>query len=248
MLPSAASYLEGIRHPWMSLLFVAPLLLAYEGGRFAAGPVAMEEVRNGAEHWLRLGVAFLGFEPDYAAPGLVLGVLLVWSFCRRHDRPHDPVGLAIGMMVESALLAGGLYLLSQAILPVFEGLGVLLQTSAATASGGLDPHVEQVLCYLGAGIYEETMFRLGLFTLLYWLFQFADFSPLVSLNLAATASALIFAGAHHLEAGAEPFHAAVFLYRTLAGFYFAWIYQLRGLGVAVGAHTGYNLLIGLLFI
>jgi membrane protease YdiL (CAAX protease family) len=49
-----------------------------------------------------------------------------------------------------------------------------------------------------------------------------------------------------MEATAEPFHAAVFLYRTIAGFYFAWIYQLRGLGVAVGAHAGYNLLIGLL--
>jgi Type II CAAX prenyl endopeptidase Rce1-like len=240
------NYLEGTRHPWMSVLFVVPLLLAYEGGRWSAGPAAAEEVRNGAEHWLRLGIEFLGFPADYACPGMLLTGLLTWSLFRRHDRPRDLVSLGIGMIVECALFAGGLYLLSQAILPIFDKLGVFLQASGQSAASGLDPQMEQVLRYLGAGIYEEAMFRLGLFTLLYWLFQFADFSPLVSLNLAAIASALIFAGAHHLEASAEPFHAAVFLYRTMAGFYFAWIYQLRGLGVAVGAHAGYNMLIGLL--
>ena len=137
-------------------------------------------------------------------------------------------------------------MLSQAILPVFDGLGIYLQTSAASSLVGRDPHLEQVLRYLGAGIYEETMFRLMLFTLLYWVFEFADFSPLLALNLAALASGLVFSAAHHLEASAEPFHAAVFLYRSLAGFYFAWIYHLRGFGIAIGAHAGYNLLIGLM--
>jgi membrane protease YdiL (CAAX protease family) len=240
------NYLRGTRHPWMSLLFVLPLLLAYEGGRWSAGPAAAEEVRNGAEHWMRQGVESLGIPADHACPGLLLGVLFVWSFCRRHDRPKELLSLGIGMIIECGLFAGGLYLLSQAILPVFDKLGVFLHASADVSASGLDPRMEKVLCYLGAGIYEEAMFRLGLFTVLCWLFHCADFSSAVSMNLAAIASALIFSGAHHMEATAEPFHAAVFLYRTIAGFYFAWIYQLRGLGVAVGAHAGYNLLIGLL--
>ena len=230
----------------MSLLFIVPMLLSYEGGRFAAGPVVMQELRNGAEHWLRLGLEFLGFPADFACPGLLVSVLTAWSFFRRYDRPRELVSLGIGMLVESALFAGGLYLLSQAILPVFDGLGVSLNTSVQNSMSDLDPQLERMLRYLGAGIYEEAMFRLGLFTVLYWLFRFSDFSRPLSTNLAAIASALIFAGAHHMEAGAEPFHAAVFLYRTMAGFYFAWIYQLRGLGIAVGAHAGYNTLIGLL--
>ena len=230
----------------MSLLFVVPLLLAYEGGRFSAGPAAMEEVRNEPPSTVVApGRRVSRFPADYAAPGLVLGVLLAWSFLHRHDRPRDLVGLGIGMTLESAAFAGGLYLLSQAILPVFDGLGIFLHASAGKSASHLDPQVEQVLRYLAPAFTKRPCSAWGSVTLLYWLFQFADFSPLMALNLAATASAVIFAGAHHLQ---EPFHAAVFLYRCLAGFYFAWIYQLHGLGVAVEAHTGYNLLIGLLIV
>lgn len=94
------TYLEGTRHPWTSLLFVVPLLLAYEGGRWAAGPAALQEVRNGAEHWMRLAVEFLGFPANFAAPGVPLAVLLAWCLFRRHDRPGAFISLGIGMIVE----------------------------------------------------------------------------------------------------------------------------------------------------
>ena len=35
------------------------------------------------------------------------------------------------------------------------------------------------------------------------------------------------------------------LFRTLAGLYFAWLYCVRGFGIAVGAHAGYDVLVGL---
>ena len=44
----------------------------------------------------------------------------------------------------------------------------------------------------------------------------------------------------------ETFDAYVFFFRTLAGLYFVLLYQLRGFGVAVGAHAGYDVLVGLL--
>ena len=35
-------------------------------------------------------------------------------------------------------------------------------------------------------------------------------------------------------------------FRAFAGFYFAGLYHLRGFGIAVGAHAGYDLLVGLI--
>ena len=42
----------------------------------------------------------------------------------------------------------------------------------------------------------------------------------------------------------EVFDAYVFLFRTLAGVYFAVLFQLRGFGIAVGAHACYDVLVG----
>ena len=44
----------------------------------------------------------------------------------------------------------------------------------------------------------------------------------------------------------ESFQLVTFLFRTCAGLYFTWIYNLRGFGIAVGAHASYDVLVGLL--
>ena len=57
-------------------------------------------------------------------------------------------------------------------------------------------------------------------------------------------SALLFSAAHHVGPYGEAFNHSVFLFRTLAGLYFALLYQLRGFGIAVGTHTCYDVLVG----
>src|SRR5262249_48259180 len=100
--------------------------------------------------------------------------------------------------------------------------------------------------FVGAGIYEEAIFRLGLFTALYWVLKKISPFPLFPFVLAAAVSALLFAAAHHAGPHGEKFDGYVFLFRALAGVYFAFVYQLRGFGIAVGAHAGYDVLVGAL--
>ena len=64
--------------------------------------------------------------------------------------------------------------------------------------------------------------------------------------LAAALSALAFAAAHNVGPHGERFDGPVFLFRAIAGVYLAIVFQMRGFGVAVGAHTGYDLLVGVL--
>jgi hypothetical protein len=247
-------YLAATRHPWACVLFVLPLLLFYEVGLYLLGPTPPEDLRNGADAWLRGILQHVGISPIYGAPVLLLGVLFVWNLWRRDDRPGACLGVCLGMAVESAAFALCLLCLSQLLFPLLQMVGNLLETPAARLVGLVSGAAantpefawEQVVGYVGAGIYEETVFRLLFFSGLVALFLLMDMPRTLTLVLAGVASALMFAGAHNLGAHGEPFQLVIFLFRTCAGLYFTWIYHVRGFGIAVGAHASYDVLVGFL--
>ncbi|MCA9638481.1 MAG: CPBP family intramembrane metalloprotease, partial [Myxococcales bacterium] len=53
-------------------------------------------------------------------------------------------------------------------------------------------------------------------------------------------SSLVFSLAHHVGPAAEAFTFDAFVYRTLAGVFFAIVYQLRGFAVAAWTHALYD--------
>ena len=250
---TSMSYWTATRHPWACALFVLPLLIFYEAGLYILGPASMDDMRNGADAWLRGILQQIGISPLYGAPFLLLAVLLAWSLWRRADRPSDYLGLWLGMVVESALCALGLLCLSQMLFPLLQHVGNLLETPTArlvtlstTPTNAPQLAWDQVVGYVGAGIYEETLFRLVLFSAIAALLLALDLPRWLGLLAAALVSALAFAGAHNLGAHGEPFQLVVFLFRTCAGLYFTLVYHTRGFGIAVGAHASYDVLVGVL--
>ncbi|MBA4065324.1 MAG: CPBP family intramembrane metalloprotease [Isosphaera sp.] len=229
-------YLSATRHPWACLLFLLPLLTAYELGVLWLGGDHAERLRNGADAWLRWGLDLFGVGQAFAPLAVIL-VLLAWSWWRWSDRPRDPVTAAFGMAFESAVFAAGLWQFSRNFGPLLDGLGVRLDVVVRAAP-------EQILTFIGAGIYEEVLFRLGLFGGLYGLLRVLRLPAVVALVLAAAAGAVAFAAAHHVGPYGEPVRADHFAFRTCAGLYFTALLVLRGFGVAVGAHAGYDVLVG----
>jgi hypothetical protein len=248
---ATSRYLQATRHPLVCVLFVLPLLLAYELGMHLAGQERGVVHRNGADVWLRDLLTAVGIPALYGAPAVILVILLAWGFKRPQPMPADMVGTSIGMTLESGIFAAGLFGLSQVMLPLIaylqrSGLMSLASQPPPLLNTGLDPICEQILRYLGAGLYEETLFRLVLFSALWWLFAYWDLRSGPAFVLAALGSALCFAGAHHIGPHGEAFHPLVFLFRTLAGSYFALVFFFRGFGIAVGAHALYDVLVGIL--
>ena len=95
---------------------------------------------------------------------------------------------------------------------------------------------------MGAGIYEELIFRLIAFTLLHLLFRDVLLMPKVWANLLMVlVSALLFASYHYL--GNESFQLRSFVFRTVAGAYFGVIFLIRGFGVTAGSHACYDILV-----
>jgi hypothetical protein len=237
---SSGGYLSATRHPWPCLLFLLPLLVLYEAGVLWLGGTQPDALRNGADAWLRWGLERFGLRQLYLAP-LLLGLLfLVWSWVRREDRPDDLGSVWLGMAIESVAFALGLWGLSRGFGPLLSGMGVELAWAAPPVALG------QLVTYIGAGIYEEVLFRLLLFSLLRGLLQLLLVPALLAFGIAAVLSAALFSAAHHLGPYSEPFESYVFLFRIMAGVYFALLFQLRGFGIAVGAHACYDVLVGMM--
>jgi len=102
---------------------------------------------------------------------------------------------------------------------------------------------------VGAGIYEELIFRLILICVLMVLFQ--DLIGLGHQNavvLSVMISAGLFSAHHHIvwvdgQLGrSAPFHWAEFGFRTIAGVYFAILFAIRGFGITAGTHAFYDII------
>ena len=232
------TYLSSTRHPWSSFLFLVPLLAAYEGGVLWLGGDRAARLRNGADAWLRWALEVFGVEHVLVAPAIVVAVLLVWSWWRWFDRPDDPVRTWFGMAFESGAYAFLLWTFSQNFGPLVERLGVKLEIAIQIGRAA------QVLTFIGAGIYEEVLFRLGLFVGGYYILRLIRIPVLAAVLMAALGAAIAFAAAHHVGPYGEPMNPYVFLFRAIAGLFFTVLFVARGFGIAVGAHAGYDILVG----
>jgi membrane protease YdiL (CAAX protease family) len=102
---------------------------------------------------------------------------------------------------------------------------------------------------VGAGIYEELVFRLILICALMVLFQ--DLIGMGHQNavvLSILISAALFSAHHHIvwvdgQLGrSAPFHWTEFGFRTIAGVYFAVLFAIRGFGITAGTHAFYDII------
>lgn len=104
--------------------------------------------------------------------------------------------------------------------------------------------IREIVISLGAGPYEELIFRFFLVELLLWLMiKGVGTEERTAVVVAVLVSATLFAGYHYLPETGEPFTWGSFLFRTGAGIYFSLIFVARGYGIAAGCHTFYDILV-----
>ena len=95
---------------------------------------------------------------------------------------------------------------------------------------------------LGAGIYEEMVFRLVALTLLHLLLRDVLKLPRFwSYLCMVVVSSVAFAAYHYL--GSEAFSWRSLAFRTIAGVYFALLFLRRGFGVSAFSHSAYDMFV-----
>jgi hypothetical protein len=222
-------YFEESAAPLTSLVFLAPLIVLYELGTrwYAFDPVSHVEQRIIAFSLMQQFFSFFGATGKYMPPAAVVSILLGWHIVR-NDAWTTHVGYLAAMVVESALYAlplRALALVFSHYLPLYPP-----QDNARAL----------LVLSVGAGIYEEMLFRLVAFCAMHFLFiDIMKMEKLRAFLLMVLISSITFSAYHYL--GSEPFEWRSFVFRTLAGIYFAAIFIWRGFGVTAGAHAAYDI-------
>jgi len=213
--------------PLGSAILVFPLLLVYQLG------IVSGRGQNGVDFITRalIGVARrdLGNYLVILAGMLVAYAAVVVLLRRRGTfRPGD----FLPMLTESSVYA---LVMGSLIMFVINQFASLVPGLSIGETGPLDVLVISA----GAGFHEELVFRLLLMGGLGWLLS-GIMSPRRAWIAALVVSSLLFSIAHHIGPAGEAFTFAAFVYRALAGAFFALIYQLRGFAVAAWTHALYD--------
>jgi len=240
-----ASYWAKTRAARHSLTFGLPLLLAYEALAFLLSGDAIAGVRNGADVLLKSAFTALGGRHGLTIFGLVLlgaGAVAVL----RDRRKNGPIEgrLFWGMLVESVVYAA----LLGGVASTLTGL-VLGRLSVTLAAGGLDQFgfPTQIMISLGAGIYEELVFRVLLVSGIAWLGKsLLGWSTGVSAVVATVLGALIFSAFHYVGPYGDPWQIESFTFRAIAGVIFSGLYLARGFGIAAWSHALYDVILAIL--
>jgi membrane protease YdiL (CAAX protease family) len=236
------SYFYESRRPLVSLVFVSPLLVIYELGVLWLGPNAM---RNGAEVWLRTLLDTFGLGQYFLLPALTVGLLLAWHHASR--QPWRVPSWVFGGMTSECL---SLALLLVLIALMQGAIGRIFSATPQSAStlliaSGLGDIAQRAISFFGAGFYEEVLFRLMLLPGLIVIFSLLGQSSSRSVWGAIILSSLLFSLAHYLGPQGDAFGWFGFIFRFLAGGFFAVVFVHRGFGIAAGTHALYDIFVGL---
>ena len=272
------SYLDRTSRPIYALAYLLVFLVIYEIGIILSNPEVltsslMETKSVVAFEWGRELLRFLRFSERMtwvATPLTVVVILLALQITSKTSwrvrfKDFGP------MSIECILLAVPLIVLSlgfnrsinntQHSAESYQYSIVHNEVALLSAEGfsqGAQPGTESdlrvdIVTGIGAGIYEEFIFRLILICLLMLLFQdLIGISWQSSVILSVLIAAVLFSVHHHIfflngqfQTG-EPFTFSKFIFRTLAGVYFAMVFAIRGFGITAGTHAFYNIIAAIL--
>ncbi|MGA2171771.1 MAG: CPBP family intramembrane glutamic endopeptidase [Sedimentisphaerales bacterium] len=271
------SYLERTSRPIYALVYLLPFIAFYELGTIFINTdvLSQTQIRVVAFVWLQEMLRHLGLGGKFlwATPALVVVVILLayqlvskkrwWvSFSDMLPMTLECITLAIPLIVLSLFLNNSAVSKNSVVV---RNNPVAVQVAAGQTTGHPQTQNPQptraaaahktpalladIVTGIGAGIYEELLFRLILICALMLVFQdIFGWGKNNSIVLAVLISAGLFGAHHHIDflSGrpnqGDPFDWAKFAFRTTAGVYFAVLFAVRGFGITAGTHAFYDII------
>ncbi len=251
--PIPDGYLERSRLPLQAMFFLLPFVVIYELGTL----IYATDYAHGVTQHIKARLVLLGFFEwfgvgGYMLPGLiVIAALLGWHIAAKDRWEFEPklyllmlgesIMLAVPLLFFMSVMSRGSAAPHYAVSMQAVGGGVMGGAGAAAVSVGAHWQAEAIFS-IGAGIYEELLFRMVAIALLHLLL--VDVLALPDLWGSIIAIALSSAAfAYYHFSAAQPFDMTRFLLYGAAGVYLACVFIVRGFGVAAGTHAMYDLLI-----
>lgn len=237
---AANAYFDASKKPLQILVFLLPLVIAYEIGLAFFLPTDEGVVITVKAHQTLLG--FFDTFGISAAGGLYLGgaalviVLFIWHILTKDKWKIDVSAWGL-MVAESIVLTIPLIVLAQ-ILPSSAGSeDVPLNLAMAGSELETLSIWSKFTISVGAGLYEELLFRMLLIAVIHTLLvDVVKINASSGATIAVIISAIAFTIYHPLDGtGSMAFY-------FLAGLYFGSVYVVRGFGIVVGVHAIYDII------
>ncbi len=230
------SYLTLTRQPVYSLLFLTPLLVVYEAYAYFINFNKPFQIRNGADILLKRFFQLLGLEGLFSMMMFILVAILVIVGISYRRMRQPLVGRYFPLMLGEAIVY------SFFLGPVVQRLtGFVQHPFLGPDTSPIQDFSVKLLVSLGAGVYEEIVFRVVLITAMMFLLEkVARFEFNHAAVLSIIASSIIFSGFHYIGEYHWQFTWESFLYRAIAGLVLAILYITRGLGITAWTHSLYD--------
>ena len=232
------AYWQDSRKPRYSLILALPLFIIYQVLEALTPATRGGELRNGADVILEtMFYRLAGPRGPMLLAAILVGVGL-WLVIRDYQRSgrtlRFPVLLV--MLGEATVLALGFGIIVSAITSQLVRPTAMLQQSVEQM-----PTTTKLMLSLGAGLYEELLFRVLLVGSLAWAGRrLLGWRPLVAGIWAALIGAFIFSAFHYIGPYGDRLTAYSFVFRTIAGLAFSALFLLRGFGITAWTHALYD--------
>ncbi|MFT5425026.1 MAG: membrane protease YdiL (CAAX protease family) [Phycisphaerales bacterium] len=220
--------------PLTVLVFLLPFVLLYElGSVFYLADEAGRIGETVAAY--RIMAKFFEFFGAFGLylPGLALVTVLLIQHAISNDRWRVRPSVLGLMGAESVVLTTPLLLMAL----------VFGSPAAAQAGEALSawPVQARLTIAVGAGLYEELLFRMVLIAMVHTLaVDLAGLGQKLGSITAVLVSAAAFAFYHDLSGGDGSTDVRLLLFLFLAGIYFGTLYLARGFGIVVAVHMLYD--------
>lgn len=240
-------YATRSKAPLHILIFLAPLILLYEIGsviylnqtNLNPQDPAVQDIKA---HKLLADLFQLLGTGGIILPAFLLIAILLFQHAINRDRfKLRPSTLAI-MWLEAIAWTIPLLVLGQLLFRLLGGDAAPIAAAASTATA--DPLASlnlgsRITIAIGAGLYEELLFRLIGIALLHTILHDAfRLKHTTSATIALLTTSISFAAYHTPADGFLSAHTGFY---TAAGLFFGFLYVTRGLGIAVAVHVLYDL-------
>ncbi len=231
-------YFSATRTATWGFLMALPLLILYEFGIVWANSGREDFIRISSESILKNIIYSVGLTHELIMFVVVIIIGIATVIWERKKKITFKVNYSGMIIFESATYAIVLaYLVS--------GLTQLIMSPLMAVQSVEAPSLLlQLVLSLGAGIYEELLFRVlivgGIFFVMWKAFPKRR---ILMYFIAAVIGALSFSFVHHLGNYGDPWALDVFLFRAIFGLVFNLVFLIRGFAVVAWTHALYDVMV-----
>ena len=217
-----------------SLVFIFPFLIVYETICFLYFRSSSFQIRNSADVLLKQFFDIFGVYSNHYYALTLLAIIIFIFFINKGVKFINIVDFKyLFLMFSEGILYGFLLFVMLNNLTYFDSNIFIYQNNLLL----------NLYLSIGAGIWEEILFRLFLFTGIMKISKLWFKLDFYSLFFSVILSSFVFSSFHYIGANSDVFHIYSFIIRFLGGVFLSLLYFYRGFGITAMCHISYDFIL-----